>query len=1003
MNMKSRLLISFVLAFAATNLFAQYSYLGSWNSSGVPNYLELTDDDIDLQLLEDINLSLPERKPVPTYHPEYLTDVNDLDILLSEDADVFVTFVHEGAGWKNSLAFYTYDQNDPPETVGEIGTLTLVFPNFSYQGGGGGMHSGNKVLLGSFTAGTGIGFALITRGWNGGSQTVQNNYYTVYSNPDFNPESSPSLRQHAVTLSDASREQILIGFEDINREWGGCDNDFNDAIFYVSSTPFSAIDIENMPVVANAQVSCNSVPENLQTVDVKLYKSTLTWDSLDDADQYRIRFREWGTDDPWQYRNAAADTFLVLGSITGDELDPATYYEWQVASTCTGVQTSNSVKHVFQTLPYCEMPTGYSASNITSTGARVSWSSVVQADTYLLRYFKDGDSSFEWRNSQGYTYYDIVGLQPNTQYYWSVGSRCDEFDSCMAPYSAHYTFTTDEEGRAKEIDEPICVPRGNYLSFDMTESLIATAGEKSIVLSEDLNGDRSPDLLVGTPYSSTKVSVYYNNEPQGTGFSGPYDFDLGTSYTALSLGEINGDGKQDLIATIGTSNEVRIFKNSGTTFGLWKTLETDLFPSSCVATDLDEDGEAELVITNSATDKTHLYSRKESSLDEEKEEQGSDWKEFMTFYTGEGPNHIVTKDLDGNQKNDLCIVNDLAESVVLVFNGNEADSTSYIKSIYEPGHPPVGVAFHDFNADGLVDMAVITKENPTLTIYQNIGGEDNLMFEEVLEITLESEPIAIQVGHFSEEGLADIVIASKDNASLTLFQAQGQMEIAMSEGVGYSGNGSVKGIVCADFNLDGKDDIAATLVGGGVDIHYSGTEGDGMNVKILDQQSDDIVFYRAQPTFVPETIQWQIGDGISFVDLADGEGVTGCQSENIRISKDEFAFQGTHLRCVVKDSDCGNSHVSEALKLFEAVEDHVFEIFPNPAHNVIQVRYNDHDITTADVILASAKGAIVWQQTFDDLKGELNCSIPLNEISQGVYILQIQSNETTVSERVIKY
>lgn len=190
---------------------AQYTYLGSWNSQGVPNYLEGTDDTISRDLLEDVNASLPERRPVPTYNAHYLDDTNDLDLELTQQADVWITFVHEGAGWKNALAFYTYDLASPPATSNDISDLTLIFPNFSYQYGGGGLTSGNKVHLGTFDANTGIGFALITRGWNRGSQTVANNYYTVYSNPDFNPETDPTLRQHCVSLKDNTRDLVLIG------------------------------------------------------------------------------------------------------------------------------------------------------------------------------------------------------------------------------------------------------------------------------------------------------------------------------------------------------------------------------------------------------------------------------------------------------------------------------------------------------------------------------------------------------------------------------------------------------------------------------------------------------------------------------------------------------------------------------------------------------------------------------------------------------------------------
>ncbi|MFT5184072.1 MAG: hypothetical protein ACI84C_001200 [Flavobacteriales bacterium] len=132
--MKYQFLCSFLFTLLVTAACGHYSFLGSCNSNGVPNYQEVMDDVIDLQLLEDINLSLTERKAVPTYHPEYGTDIKDQDILLSKDSDVYVTCAHEGVVWKNTLAFYTYDQNDPPESEGEISGLTIVYPNYSCKG-----------------------------------------------------------------------------------------------------------------------------------------------------------------------------------------------------------------------------------------------------------------------------------------------------------------------------------------------------------------------------------------------------------------------------------------------------------------------------------------------------------------------------------------------------------------------------------------------------------------------------------------------------------------------------------------------------------------------------------------------------------------------------------------------------------------------------------------------------------------------------------------------------
>ena len=88
-------------------------------------------------------------------------------IELSQEADVWLTFVHEGAGYRNALAYYEYDINNPPTTVADIDTINIVFPNTSYPGSGGDLASGSKVRLGRFSAGTGIGWALVPNGWNG--------------------------------------------------------------------------------------------------------------------------------------------------------------------------------------------------------------------------------------------------------------------------------------------------------------------------------------------------------------------------------------------------------------------------------------------------------------------------------------------------------------------------------------------------------------------------------------------------------------------------------------------------------------------------------------------------------------------------------------------------------------------------------------------------------------------------------------------------------------------
>lgn len=241
------LLITF---FAYSAIFSQsYNFLGLYTSDGTPKYF-VTSDIIDTQTLDLVKNSIPEGFPVPVYNPQYISSGYDTDLVLEKDADVWVTFVSEGAGYRNVLGFYTYDINNPPTTVPTADKITIVFPNVSAAGSGGSLIAGNKVKIGTFNAGTGIGWVLLANGWNG--TKVTSGLWQLFSNPNFNPESTATLRQHNVLLSDPANERIILGFEDIRRDYSSCDNDFNDAVFYVSANPFSAIKTNNIADVSIA-------------------------------------------------------------------------------------------------------------------------------------------------------------------------------------------------------------------------------------------------------------------------------------------------------------------------------------------------------------------------------------------------------------------------------------------------------------------------------------------------------------------------------------------------------------------------------------------------------------------------------------------------------------------------------------------------------------------------------------------------------------------------------
>jgi len=235
--------------------------LGTWDAQGVPNYLEVESDVFDDEFLADVNASLPESDPLPETHPQYLANGNETNLNLDEDAELWVTFIHEGARWKNVLGYYSYPTDNPPATADDITNKTIIFPNVSYLNGGGGLHSGNKVqfkyydtelgeFVNTFPSGTTVGWFLVGMGWAG---EIVDGIYTHYSDANFNNESNTELQQHTVLLKDDEKELLLLGFEDIRRDVGSCDQDFNDTVFYATTAPYTAIITDDIEEVDTPQ------------------------------------------------------------------------------------------------------------------------------------------------------------------------------------------------------------------------------------------------------------------------------------------------------------------------------------------------------------------------------------------------------------------------------------------------------------------------------------------------------------------------------------------------------------------------------------------------------------------------------------------------------------------------------------------------------------------------------------------------------------------------------
>jgi len=127
----------------------------------------------------------------------------------------------------------------------------------------------------------------------------------------------------------------------------------------------------------------------------------------------------------------------------------------------------------------------------------------------------------------------------------------------------------------------------------------------------DLDGDGKADLAVAN-FSSNTVSVFRNTGSAGTiSYAAKQDFTTGTNPYSVSIGDLDGDGKADLAVVNFNSSTVSVFRNTGSagtiSYAAKQDFTTGTNPYSVSIGDLDGDGKADLVVANQNSNTVSVF------------------------------------------------------------------------------------------------------------------------------------------------------------------------------------------------------------------------------------------------------------------------------------------------------------------------------------------------------------------------------------------------------------
>ena len=168
------------------------------------------------------------------------------------------------------------------------------------------------------------------------------------------------------------------------------------------------------------------IPAQLTSSNISQTGVTLNWSVVTGATGYSVQYKT-SVATTWTTSNTAINSITLSGLIAG------TNYVWQVKANCSSY-SSQAYFVTSSAASGCPVPTQLTSTNITSSGATLSWTTVSGATGYTIQYRPSISTLWTTRTTSTNSI-SLTGLIAGTGYVWQVKTNC-------SGYSAQATFTT---------------------------------------------------------------------------------------------------------------------------------------------------------------------------------------------------------------------------------------------------------------------------------------------------------------------------------------------------------------------------------------------------------------------------------------------------------------------------------------------------------------------------------------------------------------------------------